>query len=882
MKNHKALKCFVVSLLLIGFMGLSFSDRFTSETYGKTEREVEKNYQTLAIDLQSDRVFAATDDERGVAVIDAKTGNVLATVLADSDIKALAIDEQRRILAATDEHNVYLLSLDTLSVTATIPPTEEPTSLSIDPALGIMVVTTDDDKAVAIDMSTYAVIKEIPISDKPVSTVIDPALHLAVIAHQTWGVGEEKEEAGPGTRDNVTVLDLTTLSVAKTLQAGKEPVQAAVNPLIHEVSVANSKSDDITVIDLNTLTVKNTIPSGRHPAALSYSECANALVVAGGKGKSWVQVIDTGAGTVRASYAFDDKIEDVKVHSYINRAFLAGDKGLSTIDLPNPLPVLTSLTPETALRGGGQADITIYGQGLLETTGIDLNGVKAASAFPGCGSVRVTVPGSYLQQTGDIEVKAVDPAPEGGASNLLYLHVINPVPTITGLDPASATAGSAAPLAVSVLGIGFFNDTTITVNGAPRAFTLVSQTKIQIELTSADLEYGRYLEIAASNPPPGGGLSNNAQFTVLNLGSTLSSMSPVSVVAGSQDFTLALTGDSFVRTSTISFNNQLYPIRYVSKTQIETTISADAVKTEGNYPVKVVNPSPGGGESAPLTFIVNPPLEITITSPASGGSINKAVTVVKGTFKSDTNDIGVLVNGIPAEVRGREWVTNGIPLKIGTNTITAKITDSSGNSANAAITVNTSDTTQQVKLSSNITSGISPMSVTFSVSTEMPNPVVSYQMDFDGDGTMDYTGAAFENMSFTYTAEGAYYPTVTVTDNQGNVYADKRVITVLDRPEIEALLKTKWEGMKGALANGDIEKAVGFFAEDKKDMYRYNFTLMASILPTIIKDLGEMHLVKVTDDVAEAEMSAVQDKSEYSFYVEFVKDSNGVWQLRFF
>ena len=59
---------------------------------------------------------------------------------------------------------------------------------------------------------------------------------------------------------------------------------------------------------------------------------------------------------------------------------------------------------------------------------------------------------------------------------------------------------------------GFFDDTTVYINGIQRPFTLISQTKIQIELKAEDLEYGRYLEVTASNPQPGGGLSNKATF----------------------------------------------------------------------------------------------------------------------------------------------------------------------------------------------------------------------------------------------------------------------------------------------------------------------------------------------------------------------------------
>lgn len=126
MKNHKAHKCFVASLMLFSFLGFSFIDRLTAKTYGQI---VEKSYETLAIDPQLDKVIAVIEDKRGIDVLDARTGNIFTTVLAGLEVKALALDKQRRLLASADEHNVYLLSLDTLTTIATVPLTGEPTKI---------------------------------------------------------------------------------------------------------------------------------------------------------------------------------------------------------------------------------------------------------------------------------------------------------------------------------------------------------------------------------------------------------------------------------------------------------------------------------------------------------------------------------------------------------------------------------------------------------------------------------------------------------------------------------------------------------------------------------------------------------------------------------
>jgi chitodextrinase len=104
----------------------------------------------------------------------------------------------------------------------------------------------------------------------------------------------------------------------------------------------------------------------------------------------------------------------------------------------------------------------------------------------------------------------------------------------------------------------------------------------------------------------GGIGTDQTTVEIVNPVPSLLSIDPSSIIAGSPEFTLTLNEDNFITTSLVSFNSQEYPSSYISKNQIESTIPASAVATAGNYPVKVINPTPGGGESSPLTFVVNP------------------------------------------------------------------------------------------------------------------------------------------------------------------------------------------------------------------------------------------------------------------------------------
>jgi hypothetical protein len=159
-------------------------------------------------------------------------------------------------------------------------------------------------------------------------------------------------------------------------------------------------------------------------------------------------------------------------------------------------------------------------------------------------------------------------------------------------------------------------------------------------------------------------------------------------------------------------------------------------------------------------------------------------------------------------------------------------------------------------------------------------------MDFEGDGIIDYTGTTFKDITHAYTAEGIFYPTVTVTDNQGNVYSDTIAITVLSKTEINALLKSKWEGMKGALNRGDIEDALNYFAYDSKEKYRRTFTRLQDKNQTIVSNMQNIELIYLKEDIAKYRIRREQvfegQTRTITYYIYFTKNRDGIWQIEQF
>ena len=303
-------------------------------------------------------------------------------------------------------------------------------------------------------------------------------------------------------------------------------------------------------------------------------------------------------------------------------------------------------------------------------------------------------------------------------------------------------------------------------------------------------------------------------------------------------------------------------------------VTAEAINIDGNTGSHAIN----------INYKADPvnPISITITSPEVNAVINKPTITVRGTVTSDAEEVSIKVNGILAEKYGHQFVANGVALTEGENNIIVNALDSNGAVGRAEMTVTAVTTVPHIILNSNITSGIPSLTAYFSVSSEIPNLIVQYDMDFEGDGVMDYSGITFEDISHAYTTEGIYYPTLTVTDIQGNTYSDTIAITVLDKEQIDALLKGKWEGMKGALAEGDIEGALKYFIGRSKERYGIIFSALKDQFPTILQTFVEFNIVNVFENIAEYEIVANENGVLYSYPGIFIRGGDGIWRFKDF
>ncbi len=89
----------------------------------------------------------------------------------------------------------------------------------------------------------------------------------------------------------------------------------------------------------------------------------------------------------------------------------------------------------------------------------------------------------------------------------------NPVPILSSLSPASATAGG-MDFTLTALGSDFVLASVVRWNGSDRSTTFVSSNELQAAIPASDLTAAGTLDVTVFNPSPGGGTSNSLAFTI--------------------------------------------------------------------------------------------------------------------------------------------------------------------------------------------------------------------------------------------------------------------------------------------------------------------------------------------------------------------------------
>jgi hypothetical protein len=132
------------------------------------------------------------------------------------------------------------------------------------------------------------------------------------------------------------------------------------------------------------------------------------------------------------------------------------------------------------------------------------------------------------------------------------------------------------------------------------------------------------------------------------------------------------------------------------------------------------------------------------------------------------------------------------------------------------------------------------------------------------------------------TAEGIYYFTVSIISG-GTLYQDSMGIEVLSEAELDSLLRNKWGGMKGALANQNVDEALNYFAEESRQLFSEIFAALYTQLPQIAQEMQDIQLIYSKNNTSKYRIRKTESYGgqmlTITYYIYFIVDRDGIWRI---
>jgi trimeric autotransporter adhesin len=263
-----------------------------------------------------------------------------------------------------------------------------------------------------------------------------------------------------------------------------------------------------------------------------------------------------------------------------------------------PIPItVIGTTPGTAYTYASR--LTRWGSnGLAFRTAaavysVRSNSVNDLSSVNADLGITVSASGANTSGSNTTYTATITNAGPSTSTNVVFNGLI---PSTGVLVSASTSTGTCSTSSAVVCDLGTLaNGATATVN------VIVNQLSAGTSTFTANV-YG-----SENDPNPS---NNQAIATATITGNTYSpvptaiSINPSSILSGSNDTVITVTGSGFTNTSSVTAGSQWLSTTFVSSTQLQAVVPAAMLTTLGWTPITVTNPSPGGGTSVSLPLSI--------------------------------------------------------------------------------------------------------------------------------------------------------------------------------------------------------------------------------------------------------------------------------------
>lgn len=270
--------------------------------------------------------------------------------------------------------------------------------------------------------------------------------------------------------------------------------------------------------------------------------------------------------------------------------------------------------------------------------------------------------------------------------------------------------------------------------------------------------------------------------------------------------------------------------------------------------------------------------------PLDGQTLTDRFIIVEGDIISPPDgDVGININSRPAILHGAHFILNHVPLKAGLNAINITATDSSGDQVKHALNINATIPDDYIQIDSTQETGTVPLDAELHISSsfQLSAPAV---ITNSGPAPVTFLENEIDKYRIRIDTPGIYYFTATAPNKQGVTFASKIAIVAYDpgMMEMDALLRSKWNGMTDSLHRGDAVAASNYFTRSNRLAFLSGFERLEDYLGKIASGLHDLKPVGIATNEAVYSIKGDHEGKTYSFQVLFVKDKDGIWRIHSF
>ncbi|MFH2046632.1 MAG: hypothetical protein ABIK92_15970, partial [Pseudomonadota bacterium] len=424
-------------------------------------------------------------------------GTILNTLTINGDSHGIAVNPENNtiVIALEREKKLLVLSADTLETLQEISLPYKPRLVAIDTDSNRAVVTAGKGLfswwqhiVMIVDTDTGTVLNTIKLKRGIKGVAVDTGKDIGV----TTGLKE------------INLFDISTASLISSIKDGDSYLNGIKLQGITDIIDDNDNSNDndintnitsfLNLFSFYNFEIDEPIIGELQNAGSGLSDFQNdstygldinqSTHIAVISGEESLLLLDLNANTLE-EYQIDismlrsvavDQYRNISLVSYLK--IIAGnppERGILEVQLPNPVPEITGISPSGATVGDPGCTLRVEGYKFITSSTVKFNQFDLDTTFSDNNTLDAIVPSTLFSSAGIFPVTVTNPLPAGGESNGFSFLILNPVPSIVTLDPSQALAGTQG-LDVNISGTGFINNTIVYVNGTERSYTRISST----------------------------------------------------------------------------------------------------------------------------------------------------------------------------------------------------------------------------------------------------------------------------------------------------------------------------------------------------------------------------------------------------------------------